>query len=250
MANNPSQFQGTTPAWMTGSYGYRKPASKGGHIHKGVDIYAQQGTSVLAPVAGTIKAIGDGSISGKYVKVQGDDGNEYYYAHLNNVHGGISRGMRVNQGTVLGGVGNSGNASGGGHHLHFEVRRNGHSVSPNEFLQTGTIQDTTPLSAIPGLNTIAEVEAYADELFRAIQASANVDPFDPSGWGQDPGPSEEDLKRDQTIKGQSILGATLDSMSQTLAGGPRSPLPRAQSTALDPNAETDVPTAEQQRAGP
>lgn len=251
MSARPGQYvEGGSPAWSQGSFHYQKPASKGGHIHQGIDIYANLGTSVVAPVAGVVQTIGDGRISGKYVKVLGDDGNLYYYAHLNSI-GNISRGMRVNGGTVLGGVGNTGNASGTHPHLHFEVRRNGVSINPATFFQTGSSQSTTPLSAIPGLNTVEEVQAYLDEMYNAAVTQARMDlaeGFDPSTWGQEQAPSAEDQQLAQTRQGQTMLGNVLDGMSNILAGGTRQPLPRVQqSSALGDELSAPVPTAEQQR---
>jgi hypothetical protein len=199
-------------------------------------------------VAGTIKAIGKGTAAGIYVQVAGDDGNVYYYAHLNNIQDTISRGMRVAQGTVLGGVGNSGNAQGTSTHLHFEVRRNGHAISPNSFLESGTIQDTTPLSAIPGLYGEEQVQALLDEQRRAMEITNGIAPFDPASFNQAPAQTEEERQLAQTAEGQSILSATLNSMSNVLAGGARSSIKKL-STALvmDDPGEEPVPEAAQQR---
>jgi hypothetical protein len=198
-------------------------------------------------VAGTIKAIGQGTAAGKYVQVAGDDGNVYYYAHLNNIQDTISRGMRVTQGTVLGGVGNSGNAQGTSTHLHFEVRRNGHAVNPNEFLQTGTIQETTPLSAIPGLYGEEQVQALLDEQRRAMGIINGIDPFDPSTWNQPSEESEEERQLAQTIEGQGMLGKTLNSMSNVLAGGSRTAIPKLSTALVTDGEETPVPEAAEQR---
>ena len=135
MVNTPGRFVAGGPAqWSSGSFGYQKPASKGGHVHKGADIYADRGTGVVAPVNGTIKSVGESAIGGNYVKVQGDDGYEYYYAHLDSVHSGITTGMRVGAGAYLGGVGNTGNASGTSTHLHFEIRFQGVPQNPQGYL--------------------------------------------------------------------------------------------------------------------
>jgi len=255
MGNSASSFTGGAPAWSSGSYGYRKPASKGGHVHQGTDIYAQAGTGVVAPVNGVISSIGDGKVSGNYVKVRGDDGYEYYYAHLGSVHDGISRGMRVQAGAYLGGVGNSGNASGTSAHLHFEIRRNGKSVNPNEFYRTGRIQETTPLSAIAGLNTPDEVQAYIDEQVAFAQAQMQLDTaegFDPSGWGQGQGQTEEERQLERVTKGQSMLGSVLNGMSNTLANGERTPMARM-SSALDQGGipgQGTAPSAVAQREAP
>ncbi len=250
MSNSPSQFQpGGSPGWATGSYGYQKPQSKGGHTHAGVDIYAQKGAQIISPVNGVVKVVGTGSTSGNYVKIQGDDGNEYYFAHMDSVHPGLSQGMRISGGELLGGVGNTGNAEGTENHLHFEVRRGGRSVNPNEFLTNGQTRDTTPLSAIAGLNTVAQLQSYIDEQVRAA-TFMNQDTtlgFDPRSFDQSTEISPEDLQRAQTKAGQTMLGQTMDAMSQTLSGGNRVPMARVSSAMDAVEGGKPVPSASEQR---
>jgi murein DD-endopeptidase MepM/ murein hydrolase activator NlpD len=55
--------------------------------------------------------------------VYADDGNFYYYAHLNSYPSGLSSGQRVDKGQVIGYMGDSGNAS--IVHLHLGMGRIG-----------------------------------------------------------------------------------------------------------------------------
>ena len=249
MSNQTGKFTGSTPQWSSGSYGYKKPASKGGHEHKGVDIYAQEGAAIVAPVNGTIKTIGKGGDGGNYVKIVGDDGYEYYFAHMQTTSPNLSQGMRVNAGGYLGGVGSSGNAGGTQAHLHFEVRKNGKSLSPNSFLSTGKIQNDVSLSSIPGLNSVEQVQAYIDEQMAASfnMQTAEEAGFDPTTWGGGVEPTEDDLARTQVQKGQSFLGSTLNSMSNALAGGGRTPMARMSSAMQATEGGDAVPTAAEQR---
>lgn len=89
----------------------------GGRSHKGVDMFADHGTPVLAPVAGDVEHRAD-SLGGLAFHLWGEDGTYYYGAHLSAY--GPSTGP-VPAGAVIGYVGDTGNAIGTWPHLHFEI---------------------------------------------------------------------------------------------------------------------------------
>ncbi len=101
-------------------------ARSGGRAHKGTDMMAANGTPTVAPVSGTVEHRGS-SLGGLSFYVHGDDGNTYYGTHLS---GYENEGAGwVEAGTVIGYVGESGNA--GSPHLHFEFHPGGGSpVNP------------------------------------------------------------------------------------------------------------------------
>jgi len=97
----------------------------GGRRHQGVDMFAARGTPVVAPVAGNLTHRGN-SVGGLSFHLYGDNGTYYYGTHLN---GYANQGAgHVPAGTVVGYVGDSGNARGSGTHLHFEIHPNGGSA--------------------------------------------------------------------------------------------------------------------------
>jgi len=84
------------------------------------DLFAPEGTPVLVMRGGTVTAAGDDDIGGFSVYIDADDGNDYYYAHLVGPPQ-VRAGQRVTAGQLLGGVGDTGNARGTGHHLHLGI---------------------------------------------------------------------------------------------------------------------------------
>jgi murein DD-endopeptidase MepM/ murein hydrolase activator NlpD len=100
----------------------------GGRTHKGTDMFAARGTPLVAVLDGTV-SFGTGSLGGKTVHLRAANGLRFYYAHLDAWAAGISSGQRVSKGTVVGYVGDTGNARGGSPHLHFGITTN-QSVNP------------------------------------------------------------------------------------------------------------------------
>ena len=94
----------------------------GGRRHLGVDLTAPMGSPTVAPVSGTVRYSKD-SAGGLSWHLDGDDGVYYYGTHLSKF-GSVTG--RVEQGTVIGYVGMSGNAS--LPHLHLEIHPGGISA--------------------------------------------------------------------------------------------------------------------------
>ena len=95
--------------------------SQGIHGYNGVDIAAPTGTAVMAAADGVVmiaRASGYNGGYGLYVAIKHDNGTQTVYGHMSKVNVGV--GQRVNQGDVIGAVGNTGRSTGA--HLHFEVR--------------------------------------------------------------------------------------------------------------------------------
>ncbi|RJQ54922.1 MAG: hypothetical protein C4521_03450 [Actinobacteria bacterium] len=98
-------------------------APRVGHLHQGTDIFATIGTPLYSVVNGVIEKTRpvESGLGGITVWVAGDDGNHYYYAHMNGIKPGIVPGVRVRAGDVVGFVGKTGNARTTPAHLHFEI---------------------------------------------------------------------------------------------------------------------------------
>jgi murein DD-endopeptidase MepM/ murein hydrolase activator NlpD len=105
-------------------------------FHEGNDIFANFGTPVVAVADGTVHMVGSLPISGNRLWVYADEGDTFFYAHLSAFSPEAVAGRHVKAGTVLGYVGNTGDAEPTPPHLHFEVHPNGGAaVDPHPFLE-------------------------------------------------------------------------------------------------------------------
>lgn len=103
----------------------------GGRSHQGIDILAPKGTPIRAPFGGRVERRSH-SLSGLAFRIYGKGGYAFG-AHLSSYGAGGS----VSAGTVIGYVGNTGNASGGPAHLHFEWHPgSGGAINPYSMLRS------------------------------------------------------------------------------------------------------------------
>lgn len=94
-------------------------------------MLAARGTPLVAIVDGTIKRMRDSTLGGKTIWLRGDNGHEYYYAHLDSHAPGLYVGQSVSVGEFIGTVGTSGNAPAHIPHVHFEYHPyGGGAVNP------------------------------------------------------------------------------------------------------------------------
>jgi peptidoglycan LD-endopeptidase LytH len=131
--------------------GVSKSGQSGGH--QGVDIGAMEGQEVYAVGDGVLEqqlvdSPGSAAGHGWKLRVVAPDGTEvqYRYYHLAGFAEGLEEGSRVTEGQLIGWVGDTGNATPDGWHLHFEVR-------PGPALRYGSQPsvDPVPLLDIPSV---------------------------------------------------------------------------------------------------
>jgi murein DD-endopeptidase MepM/ murein hydrolase activator NlpD len=102
-----------------------------GKFHAGIDIGSPRYQEVVAALDGeVIYADATKGGLGKAVVVRHGRGIRTVYAHLSIIV--AHEGDTVRQGQAIGGVGDTGRAT--GPHLHFEVRRNGAPLNPEDYL--------------------------------------------------------------------------------------------------------------------
>jgi peptidoglycan LD-endopeptidase LytH len=97
----------------------------GGRRHKGTDVFASMDAPVYAFTAGVVTQRSYSGLGGLGLYLRGDDGNLYYYAHLNSVTDGGRPGRRVVAGELIARNGATGNADPWAPHVHFEVHPGG-----------------------------------------------------------------------------------------------------------------------------
>jgi len=101
------------------------------HTHSGLDIGAPRGTPIKAAAAGTVTYAGNAHDGyGNYVVIAHGNGVQTVYAHCSVLL--VKKGQKVSQGERIAKVGSTGNST--GNHLHFEVRKNGISYNPQNYV--------------------------------------------------------------------------------------------------------------------
>ena len=116
-------------ARLSSTYGMRKhPISGFNKMHKGIDFAAPKGTPVYAGGNGVIEMAGRNGGYGNYIRIRHNNEYKTAYAHLSGFKKGISKGVRVNQGEVIGYVGSTGRST--GPHLHYEIIYQNKQINP------------------------------------------------------------------------------------------------------------------------
>ena len=105
----------------------------GGRSHQGTDVMAPHGARVFAFVNGVVSRESTSSNGGIQLYLQGDNGVEYFYAHLSGY--AVSTGARVRAGQLIAYNGQTGNAQYTAPHVHFEVHMGGGAVNPYPHLK-------------------------------------------------------------------------------------------------------------------
>lgn len=100
------------------------------HTHKGMDIAAPNGTSIMAAADGTVTYSGWMGGYGNLIIISHGNGIQTYYGHCSKLY--ASKGEVVKAGDKIAAVGSTGYST--GNHLHFEIRKNGTQINPQKYL--------------------------------------------------------------------------------------------------------------------
>ena len=132
-------------------HGTRRP-------HLGVDYGAPYGTPVHAVASGVIVSAAWAGEGGRTVRIRHASGYETAYLHLSSFGPGVRTGVRVDQGQLIGRVGQTGTAT--GPHLDYRIIKNGVHVNPLAELKRMPPGDPLPPE---------EFEAFARERDRRLE---------------------------------------------------------------------------------
>jgi murein DD-endopeptidase MepM/ murein hydrolase activator NlpD len=111
-------------------------------LHQATDILAPRGTPVVAVENGIIQKLFLSKPGGITIYEFDREGVFcYYYAHLERYAAGLTEGMAVKRGDVIGYVGTTGNAPPQTPHLHFAI----FELGPEKHWWQGTAIDPYPL---------------------------------------------------------------------------------------------------------
>jgi murein DD-endopeptidase MepM/ murein hydrolase activator NlpD len=129
LASTPSILPVT--GWISSRFGYRtSPFTGSREMHKGVDIAAIKGSSIITTADGIITFAGSKGLLGNAIVVDHGHGISTRYAHCYKLL--KKSGDVVKRGDLIARVGNTGRST--GPHLHYEVRVNNIQVNPERYI--------------------------------------------------------------------------------------------------------------------
>lgn len=119
--------------WYTDTFGADREG--GVRKHEGTDLFGPEGTPLVSVSDGRIEKLGWNRLGGERVGVRGEDGNYYYYAHLQTIEPSLKIGQIIKKGDPIGAMGHTGDALTTPDHLHFGIELpNGEWINPYPFL--------------------------------------------------------------------------------------------------------------------
>jgi murein DD-endopeptidase MepM/ murein hydrolase activator NlpD len=117
---------------VTSAYGVRfHPILKREVFHEGVDLKGKTGDPVFAAKNGIVIFAGNKSGYGNLIIINHGNGYSTRYGHLNSI--GVRKGKEVLKGAYIGEIGSTGRST--GPHLHFEIRKDGETISPMKYIK-------------------------------------------------------------------------------------------------------------------
>lgn len=125
------------------------------HQNQGIDYARTSGEAfdVTAAMSGTVEKAEKDALLGYVVELKHSDGVTTVYQSLANVN--VKEGDKVEQGDVIGEAGQNSFNKDAGTHVHFEIRKDGIAVNPQEYFGKSS-------SAIPSMEEQQEQQEQQD----------------------------------------------------------------------------------------
>ena len=166
--------------------------------HHGVDIFGQIGEPLLAVSDGTVFSVGWNDIGGYRLWLRDKAGNQFYYAHLSAYSPFAVNGKQVKAGTVLGFMGNTGDAATTPYHLHFEIHPVGllylgydGAVNPYTYLLAWQHLEDVDFAQVAGWAPPVSATSSAPKPGAILLSQTDISTAD----GLDPGSLQRTLKQ-------------------------------------------------------
>lgn len=130
------QLAATPSIWpasgfVTSGYGFRtSPFTGRRQFHAGIDIAADFGSKIVAPASGRVVFAGRRGAFGRVVEIDHGFGVRTIFAHTEDIY--VRVGQKVERGVRIASVGSTGRST--GPHLHYQVKANGRTVNPADYI--------------------------------------------------------------------------------------------------------------------
>ncbi len=119
---------------FSGSKPIKNQATGVWQTHNGIDITAKEGAEIVSPASGKVVAISENSLHATSVTIEHSQG--FVSCIYNLASARVQKGDQVSQGDVIGTSGGKGTAENTQNpHIHFELKKNGKYVNPEEYAE-------------------------------------------------------------------------------------------------------------------
>lgn len=140
------EFIWPVPGYTTVTSGFgprNSPIAGASSYHKGIDIGAPLGATIVAAAPGKVIASGPASGYGNWIKIDHSNGLTTTYGHMRTLYAKVGQTVKAGDKICL--VGSEGYST--GPHLHFQVELNGSAVNPMPYFskksKSGTVTNGT-----------------------------------------------------------------------------------------------------------
>ncbi|TDQ38721.1 M23 family metallopeptidase [Aureibacillus halotolerans] len=176
----------------------------------GIDLSAENGESfdVVASLSGTVVAVRNDSLLGNIVEIDHGEGVETYYHSLQDTE--VQEGDTVKQGDVIGTAGQSEYNQESGVHVHFEVRKDGEAVNPQDVMDkelASLLEESEQDQAEDAQASHNKDEKNKDDRDAGnkegdTEPPATTDPVIDEGKGEEQPPADDQKDREDDQNGQ------------------------------------------------